>query len=230
MPHDVYYDFHMHTTLSDGVLSAVELIRRNVVNGCAGLVIADHSGPGTLERFIRENGTDCAVAREFWGIPAYPGVELTHVPAASIPALARRAKELGAALVVVHGQSPVEPVEPGTNIHAASCPDVDILAHPGLLTEDEARAASENGVFIEISARKGHSMANGHIARVALAHGARLVVDSDAHTPDNILTPAWAEHVARCAGIPENLLEAVLIDGPRELLQRAQSNARDESW
>ncbi|NSW54520.1 MAG: histidinol phosphate phosphatase domain-containing protein [Armatimonadetes bacterium] len=230
MARDVYYDFHMHTILSDGVLSAVELIRRCSVKGCAGMVIADHSGPGTLDRFIRENGADCAVAREFWDIEAFAGVELTHVPAASIATLARRAKELGAALVVVHGESPVEPVEPGTNLAAARCPDVDILAHPGLLTAEEAQAARDNGVFIEISARKGHDMANGHVVRVALESGARLVVDSDGHTPDNILTPAWAEHVARCAGVPEGLMEAVLVEGPLELLERARTNSRGDSW
>lgn len=230
MARDVYYDFHMHTILSDGSLSAVELIRRCAVNGCAGMVIADHSGPGTLARFIQENGADCAIAREFWGIEAFPGVELTHVPAASIATLARRAKELGAALVVVHGESPVEPVEPGTNLAAARCPDVDILAHPGLLTAEEAEAARESGVFIEISARKGHDMANGHVVRVALENGARLVVDSDGHTPDNILTPRWAEHVARCAGVPNSLMEAVLVEGPLELLERARTNSRGDTW
>ncbi|MBP8953042.1 MAG: histidinol phosphate phosphatase domain-containing protein [Armatimonadetes bacterium] len=230
MARDVYYDFHMHTILSDGALSAVELIRRCAVNGCAGMVIADHSGPGTLARFINENGADCALAREFWDIEAFAGVELTHVPAPSIATLARRARELGAALVVVHGESPVEPVEHGTNLAAASCPDVDILAHPGLLTAEEARAARDNGVFIEISARKGHDMANGHVVRVALDNGARLVVDSDGHTPDNILTPAWAEHVARCAGVPDSMMEAVLVEGPRELLERARTNSRGDAW
>ena len=35
--------------------------------------------------------------------------------------------------VVVHGETLVEPVEPGTNRAAVSCPEVDILAHPGCL-------------------------------------------------------------------------------------------------
>lgn len=224
MPFDRVYDFHMHTTQSDGVLTPVELIRRCIVKGYGAMLISDHSGPGTLERFIRENTIDCRVAREYWNFEAFAGVELTHVPAGSVAAIARQAKEAGAALVVVHGESPVEPVEPGTNLAAASCPDVDVLAHPGLLSPETAQAARENGVFIEISARKGHSLSNGHVAQTALAAGAKLVVNSDSHAPDDLLTPAWAEHVALCAGVPRELLETILLDHPAALLDRARAS------
>jgi histidinol phosphatase-like PHP family hydrolase len=217
------YDFHMHTFLSDGVLLPIELIRRCLVNGYAGLAIADHTSASTMHRVLAEVARDCALAREYWGFDAIPATELTHVPAASIAALAAEAKAAGAALVVVHGESPVEPVEPGTNLAAASCPDVDILAHPGLLTPEAAEAARENGVFIEITSRQGHGMANGHVVKVALAAGAELVVNSDTHRPEDILTARWAEHVARCAGVPEDLLAHVLKDNPRALLARAQA-------
>lgn len=221
---DKVFDFHMHTTQSDGVLTAVELIRRCILNRYAGMLISDHSGPGTLERFIRENSADCALALEYWNFEAYAGVELTHVPAASIASIARQAKDLGAALVVVHGESPVEPVEPGTNLAAASCPDVDVLAHPGLLTPEVARAACDSEVFIEVTARKGHSLSNGLVVTTALDAGARLVVNSDSHGPGDILTPEWAEHVAICAGIPDQMLQAVLMDHPQLLMQRARAN------
>lgn len=215
------YDFHMHTFLSDGVLLPIELIRRCIVNGYAGMAIADHTSASTMERVLAEVARDCALAREHWGFEAVPATELTHVPAASIPRLAAQAKAAGAALVVVHGESPVEPVEPGTNWAAASCPEVDILAHPGLLTPQTAQAAKDNGVFIEITSRQGHGMANGHVVKVALAAGAELVVNSDTHRPEDILTARWAEHVARCAGVPEELLPRVLLDNPRTLLARA---------
>lgn len=221
MTSSVVYDFHMHTFLSDGVLLPIELIRRCIVNGYAGMAIADHTSASTMERVLVEVARDCALARDHWGFEVVPATELTHVPAASIAMLAARAKSAGAALVVVHGESPVEPVEPGTNLAAASCPDVDILAHPGLITPETARAAKENGVFIEITSRQGHGMANGHVVRVALAAGADLVVNSDTHRPEDILTAKWAEHVARCAGVPEELLPHVLADNPRALLKRA---------
>ncbi len=224
MAQDVVYDFHMHTILSDGDLTAIELIRRCIVNGYAGMAIADHCGAGTLERVIRENEADCALAREYWDFEAYAAVELTHVPAASIADLARHAKEVGAALVVVHGESPVEPVEPGTNLAAASCPDVDILAHPGLVSTEVVEAARDHEVYIEITARQGHGMANGFVARAAIEAGAKLIVDSDTHSPRDILTPEWAWHVARCAGIPEDMLAGILVGNAHAVLQRARAN------
>ena len=221
----VVYDFHLHTFLSDGVLLPIELVRRCIARQYGGMVIADHVAVGTLERVLAEAEHDCALARTHWGFEAYAGVELTHVPAAAVAELAGRAKELGAALVVVHGESPVEPVEPGTNLAAARCPDVDILAHPGLLSLEAAAAARDSGVFIELTARRGHSMANGHVLQVALEAGAAMLVNSDTHAPDDILTPAWAEHVARCAGVPEDVLRAVLVENAQRALARARDNS-----
>ena len=90
---------------------------------------------------------DCRLAAEYWGIKALVGVELTHVPAGAIGTLARRARTYGAEIVVVHGETIVEPVEAGTNRAAVNCPEVDILAHPGLITPEEAAAAKKNGSF-----------------------------------------------------------------------------------
>jgi putative hydrolase len=214
------YDFHTHTFLSDGVLAPIELIRRCIVNGYSALGMADHAGASTIERVIREGKADADLAARYWNFAVLAGVELTHVPAASIPELARRAKELGADHVVVHGESPVEPVEPGTNLAAVSCADVDILAHPGLLTPGEAAVAARTGVFIEITAKDGHSLGNGCVVRVCREAGARMVLDSDAHVPGHILSPDFARRVALGAGLEEGELQAVLADNPRELLRR----------
>jgi putative hydrolase len=214
------YDFHTHTFLSDGVLSPIELIRRCIVNGYTALGLSDHVGASTLERVIREAKADADLAARYWNFTVLAGVELTHVPAASIPELARQAKALGADHVVVHGESPVEPVEPGTNLAAVSCADVDILAHPGLLTPDEAAMAAKTGVLIEVTAKDGHSLGNGCVVQVCRAAGARMVLDSDAHHPGQILTPDFARRVALGAGLAEAELPAVLVENPRELLRR----------
>ena len=224
MARSVVYDFHLHTVLSDGDLLPTELIRRCIVNGYGALALADHCGLGTMARVLAEASQDCALVRRHWQFEAYPAVELTHVPVGAVAELAAEAKALGAALVVVHGESPVEPVDPGTNLAAATCRDVDILAHPGLITPETAKAAREHGVFIEVTSRQGHGMANGHVVGVCLAAGAAMVVDSDCHAPKDILTPGWAEHVARCAGVPEDLLEGVLIENPLAVLARAREN------
>ncbi len=218
------YDFHTHTFLSDGVLSPIELIRRCSVVGYATLGIADHCGASTMERIIAEVRRDAELAARYWGFQVLAGVELTHVPAASIAELAAEAKAFGADHVVVHGETPVEPVEPGTNLAAASCPDVDVLAHPGLLSPEAAEASVASGVFIEVTAKDGHSLGNGHVVRTALAAGAKMVVNSDTHLPGHILTEEFARRVALGAGLPEAELQRVLVEHPQELVARALSH------
>lgn len=216
------YDFHTHSTLSDGELSPVELVRRAVVHGYKAVAITDHAGLGGLDRLMQTLSRDCELVRQHWDIVAFSGVELTHVPAAAIPQAARAAREAGAWIVVVHGETPVEPVQEGTNLAALTCPDVDVLAHPGLITPQEAELAAQNGVFLEISARRGHSLANGHVVKAARQAGARLIVDSDQHDLD-FLTEERARKVALGAGLSEADLEEVLVQNPRLLLERILS-------
>lgn len=214
------YDFHTHTSLSDGSLSPLELIRRAVAKGYKAIGLTDHVGIGYLERIIREIAEDCALARAHWNILAIPGVELTHIPPKAISEVARRAREIGAWLIVVHGESITEPVERGTNIAALQCPYVDILAHPGLLTLEEAELAAAKGIFLEITARKGHSLANGHISRLARLAGAKLLLNSDAHDETELLSPDWAHTVACGAGLDKEEIDEVLEINAHKLLER----------
>ena len=204
-------DFHTHSLLSDGSLSPLELIYRSLSSSYISIAITDHAGPGYLDRVVREVASDCALARDKWPINAIPGVELTYVPPAAINDVARRAKELGALLVIVHGETIVEPVEKGTNKAALMCPYVDILAHPGLITKEEAQLAAANGIYLEISARKGHSLTNGHVVRLAQEAGAKLLLDSDAHDPGDILTQSLARRIIMGAGLTEAQSEEIMI-------------------
>ncbi|MFA4835110.1 MAG: histidinol phosphate phosphatase domain-containing protein [Dehalococcoidia bacterium] len=214
------YDFHTHTTLSDGVLSPMELIQRAVQNGYHAIAITDHVGIGQLERFIAEITKDCALAEKCWAIKAIPGVELTHLPPSAISDAARDAKEMGAKLVVVHGETIVENVPHGTNSAAVKSPYVDILAHPGLLTSDEATIARKNGIFLEISARKGHSLTNGHVAQIARATGAKLLLDSDAHDERDLLSTSMTTLILKGAGLTESEIEEALRTNPHALLNK----------
>ena len=214
------YDFHTHTFLSDGVLSPIELIRRALVRGYRAIAVTDHVGVGNLEWIVKTLIKDCALATQRWDILALPGVEITHVPKEDIDLVARTAKELGAKLVAVHGETIVEPVEPGTNEAAVRSAWVDVLAHPGLIAYEHARLAAENEVFLEVSARKGHSFTNGHVAKVALKAGAAMVLDSDAHEPEDLLTPELTKKIAAGAGLTDEDAHALLELNPRTLLAR----------
>ena len=214
------YDFHTHTFLSDGVLSPVELIRRAVVNGYTAIAVTDHVGMGDQERVLEVLVRECELASREMGILAIPGVELTHLPPSRIAEAARKARSLGARIVIVHGETIKEPVQDGTNAAALECPDVDILAHPGMVTEAEARLAAERGVFLELSARAGHSLTNGHAARTALAAGALLVVNSDAHEPQDLLTEAFARSIALGSGVGPEEATTILQSNPESILRR----------
>ena len=215
------YDFHTHTFLSDGELAPIELIRRaHHVYGYRVMAITDHVGPGNLEHVLTVLVRDCDMASRRWDILALPGVEITHAPRDDIDLLARAARALGAKVVNVHGETITEPVEPGTNLAAVSSPNVDILAHPGLITLEEARIAVRNGVFLEVSGRRGHSFANGHVVKVAQQAGARLVLDSDAHKPDELMTREFAMSVALGAGLDKEQAITLLDAAPAEVLAK----------
>jgi histidinol phosphatase-like PHP family hydrolase len=214
------YDFHTHTFLSDGVLAPVELIRRAHHAGYRVIAVTDHVGPGNLELVLNTLIKDCEAASARWDILALPGVEITHVPKEDIAPMAREARYAGAKVVNVHGETVTEPVEPGTNLSAVRSKAIDVLAHPGLITPDEARIAADNGVFLEVSARKGHAFANGHVVRMARAAGARMVLDSDAHAPEDLLTREFAMTVALGAGLKHDEAMALLDNGPRDLLAK----------
>lgn len=221
------YDFHTHTLLSDGEFSPIELIRRALVNNYRAIALTDHASLGELPRIIQETTETCALARSHWNILAIPGIELTHVPAYAIAEAAKKAKELGAWIVVVHGETIVEPVEKGTNLAALHSPHVDILAHPGLLTLEEAQLAATNGIFLEISARKGHCLTNGLVASLARQVGASLLLDSDAHSAHDLLTTSLATAVAHGAGLDDTACQQMLSLTPRALLKNLTANHRD---
>ena len=217
---EVMYDFHTHTFLSDGVLSPVELIRRAYASGYRVIALTDHVGIGNLELVVKTLVKDCEAASARWDILALPGVEITHVPKEDIDTVAKAAKGLGAQIVVVHGETIVEPVEPGTNRAAIGSSAVDILAHPGLIDLEDAQLASERGVFLEVSARRGHSLTNGHVVRMALEAGALTLLDSDAHEPEDLLSPELTKKIALGAGFNSEEAYTLLEMNPTILLGR----------
>jgi histidinol phosphatase-like PHP family hydrolase len=222
------YDFHTHSTLSDGSLSPPELIRRAQVAGYKAIAVTDHAGVGSLARILRELALDCGMARVHGEIIALPGVELTHVPPEGIKQAALLARTSGARVVAMHGETVSEPVATGTNMAAIESGLVDILAHPGLITLEEAKLAAEREVFLELSAKLDHAVANGHVARMAKLAGARLIVSSDNHDLD-FLTPGRIQDVVLGAGLDEDALEEIGYSNPLLLLERVTAQRGSKS-
>lgn len=202
----VMIDLHTHTLFSDGELIPAELARRAAAAGYRAIAMTDHADRSNFDLIIPRLARVAGELGQAWGIIVLPGIELTHIPPAMIAEAACEARALGAKIVVCHGETIVEPVAPGTNL-AALAADIDILSHPGLITAEEAALAAERGVCLEITTRKGHSLTNGHVARMAMAAGAQLVVNNDAHAPGDLVSLAMARKIALGAGLSEEQFE-----------------------
>ena len=207
-------DLHMHTFFSDGELVPTELIRRSSVAGYSAIAITDHADRSNTEWLLSNIVGVVDEIGKAYNIQVIAGVELTHVPPQSIADVAQFARGKGAELVVVHGESIIDMVMPGTNLAAINA-GVDILAHPGLMTEKEAQLAAEKGVYLEITTRKGNSLTNGHVAKLAEKYGAKLVINNDAHAPSDILSPELIHKIALGCGMSE------------EQYQQAQQNSAE---
>jgi len=216
-------DFHIHSIFSDGMLLPAAIAREAEVKGHSAIAISDHVDASNLEevlaaltKFVKKQGKTLPIT-------VLPGVELSYLRPDLIKDYAKQARKLGAKIVIVHGQSPVEPVIPGTNIESVKLKGlVDILAHPGnTLTEEEAGLAKENGIYLELSTRRGHKEGNRHVAQIAMKTGAKLLVDTDAHSETDLITQEQAYQVALDAGLTEEEAIKVVRDNPRELLARS---------
>ena len=209
-------DLHTHSIFSDGVLVPAELVRRAMVTGYEAIAITDHADSSNIDFIIPRIIQVAKDLSDLWPIVVIPGVEITHVPPKAIGELVDKARELGAELVVIHGETLVEPVEPGTN-RAGIMAGADIIAHPGLITKQDAALAAKKGIYLEISARKGHSLGNGHVAKIAAETGASLVIDTDAHEPGDLINDEFAERVLLAAGM-DRKAAARVFQNSREIV------------
>lgn len=211
-------DLHSHSFLSDGSLIPSELARRAEFKGYEALAITDHVAMSNMEVVVPQLVKTCVELNKSLKTRIIPGAELSYVPLTLLADLAKRARDLGAKIILVHGETIVEPYIPGTNRKALDA-DIDIIAHPGLISLEEAKIARDRDIFLEISARKGHCLTNGHVVQVAREAGAGLVFGTDSHEPENLVTLEEAKRIARGAGLSDREVEA-LFENARHLVEK----------
>lgn len=217
-------DFHTHTISSDGLLLPAALACEASYRGHLAIAITDHVDASnifetlsSLTRFIKEQGSSLPVK-------VLAGVELSYLDPKLIEKYAKISRELGAKIVVVHGESPVEPAVPrGTNHAALKLKGlVDILAHPGRITEEDVILAKVNGIYLELSSRKGHRQGNRHVAKLAKQFKAKLLVNTDAHSEHDLISQKEAFLLAKEAGLKKEQAVQVVCHNPLELVKRTE--------
>lgn len=211
-------DLHTHSLFSDGELIPSELIRRAEAIGYKAIAITDHVDSSNIDLVVPKIASALRKLKGFISIEVIPGAEITHVPPQIIHDLVKEARHLGAKLVVAHGETIVEPVAPGTN-RAAIEANVDILAHPGIISEEDLLLAKEKGVTLEITSRKGHSLSNGYVAKEAMRFGVPLCINTDAHSPSDLITKEFAVRILLASGIEENRVDSI-FEHSRALVEK----------
>jgi putative hydrolase len=179
-------DLHTHTFFSDGVLIPSELVVRAKKAGYEAIALTDHGDFSNMDFIIPRIAKAAIILARHYNIAVLPGIELSYIPPALISKAANISRKLGAKIVLVHGESPVECVPCGTNLAAINS-GIDIVAHPGFITKAESAAAFKKGVSLEITTRNGHNRGNKHVAKMAGVTGANLVFNTDTHIPENLM-------------------------------------------
>ena len=186
--------------MSDGELLPSELVRRAQVKGYTAIALTDHVDSSNIDFVLPRIVKVSKILNKAWDIFVIPGVEITHSPLKEIPKLVKFARKSGAQIVVVHGETVMEPVIPGTNRCAIES-GCDILAHPGMIKEEDVELAAKRGVSLEVTARKSHSVTNDHVISLAKKFKAKLVLDTDSHSPDDLISDEDADKFLTSLGL-----------------------------
>lgn len=203
------------------------LLARNAGFIAVGLVV--RADQATLPVLLPGLADMVKNASLYAGIEAFAGVELIHVPPALLPDAVAKARELGAALVLGHGEgipcSATDTAERGGNLAAIEA-GVDILAHPGLITAEDAARAAERGVLLELSLAPRHSLANGHVALMAARHGCGVIIGGNFGKAADFVSPQATRALYRAAaagaGISPHTTEAAARTLAQNLLRACQ--------
>ena len=211
-------DLHTHSIFSDGESIPAEIVRFAKEKDHNAIAITDHVDMTNVRTVVEQ--VIKAVELSDSDIKVIPGVEITHVPPSKMDKVIEEARRYGAEWIVVHGETVTEPVAYGTDLQAAKNPEVDVLAHPGFISEEAMQAAKDNDVLIEITGRAGHNITNGYVAAMARKFDAKMIVDSDAHSPYDYMDEKRAYFVAMGAGLTKAEADLAIQKTPFEAVRK----------
>ncbi len=213
---DIRGDLHTHTTWSDGRETIAELAATADTFGHTYLAICDHAtGPGMVggvglsDDELREQRDAIRAVDAETEIRVMAGVE-TNIDADGELSTADDVLETLDIVVASPHSSLDQDTTAATErlIAAASHPHVDIIGHPtgrmlnrrpglDISIEEVATTAATHDVALEVNANPSRLDLDGGMVRVAIEAGARIAINTDAHSPTEFANMRYGVHTAR---------------------------------
>jgi DNA polymerase (family 10) len=236
---DIRGDLQMHTTASDGKNSILEMADRAKEMGYAYIAITDHSkavrvAGGLDEKQLAKHLKEIEKAnRQISGIRILKGVEVDILADGTLDLNDDILEECEVVLASVHSRFNMEEGEMTRRvIKAIENPNVKILAHPTgrLILEREPfkinlkeviQAAIDHGVAVEINAYPDRLDLKDVDARMARDMGAKLAINTDAHSALQLELMKFGVFTARRGWVEaRDVINTLPLEGLLKTLRR----------
>jgi DNA polymerase (family X) len=230
---DLRGDLHMHTTATDGTASIREMVAAAQARGLSYIAITDHSqrvsmARGLTPERLREQWAEIDRLRpELPGFSLLKGIECDILEAGGMDLPDEVLAEADWVIASLHyGQNQPAAKIMERLLGAIANPHVDIIAHPTgrLINRREPyavdvseliAAAAEHGKLLELNANPMRLDLDDVHCALAKERGVKIVISSDAHSPDGMDVLRYGVLQARRAGLTA---DDVLNTGPWTLL------------
>ncbi|MBL8879569.1 MAG: DNA polymerase/3'-5' exonuclease PolX [Phycisphaerales bacterium] len=225
VPHDLISldhirgDLHMHTTASDGRNSIAEMVAAAKARGYEIVCITDHSQSSAIanglkpDRLMQHIRDVREVARRITGITVWVGAEVDILAEGRLDYGDDVLEQLDFVVASVHvGMSQDRELNTRRTLAAIRNPFVNLIAHPSgrlinrreampLDVETIAKEAARTGTSLEINASTYRLDLKDQHARLARDLGAKICIDTDAHSTDQLDQMPFGVMTARRAGL-----------------------------
>ncbi len=212
---DIRGDLQMHSTDSDGRVSLQEMAETAESMGYEYIAITDH---GPMMRMVQ--GLDDAgfkrqrkqidkLNAKLRKLTVLAGAEVDIHPDGTLDLKDDTLAALDIVFVALHAKLDLEPAKQTERVlKALSHPNVDVFAHPtGRLINGRrgarfdfdrmVKAAVDHGVLLEVDAQPERLDLDDVSVRAAITAGARIIIDTDAHSPAELRFMRWGVDQAR---------------------------------
>ncbi len=243
-PEDIQGDLHIHTVWSDGVATIEDMVRAAIARDYRYMAISDHSGGLGVAHGLSPDRLRNQAAEISEVAARYPQIHILTASEVDIRADGSMdfPDDVLAGLDIVIGSihsAMSQTSEDATKrlLRAIENPHVDVIGHPttrivggreGVPIDREAvfNAASRTETALEINANPSRLDLGDADARQAIAAGAKLIINTDAHVQSNLDYMELGVRTARRAGAQHgDVRNTASFDELKAWLERRQTRS-----